>query len=129
MLHDLAGKIAPRYILCNIPELVSFYYVNKPSTDNVSEKISFGTSGHRGSSLNFSFNEDHILSVTQAICNYRKENGINGPLFIGKDTHALSEPAYMTAIEVLVANGVDIMVSTGTKLHTHPLLSPNAIIT
>lgn len=128
MLHDLAGKVAPRHILCNIPELVSFYYLNKPSTDNVSEKVSFGTSGHRGSSLNCSFNEDHIIAVTQAICNYRRENDINGPLFIGKDTHALSEPAYMTAIEVLVANGVDVMVSTGTKYTPTPVIS-NAIIT
>ncbi|MCA1927020.1 MAG: alpha-D-glucose phosphate-specific phosphoglucomutase, partial [Calditerrivibrio sp.] len=127
MVHPLAGKLPDKKMLCNIPELVSLYYSIKPSAEVHVEMVSFGTSGHRGTPYNRSFNEDHILAITQAICNYRKENGINGPLFIGMDTHALSEPAYISALEVLVANGVEVMVSEGSRYTPTPVIS-NAII-
>jgi len=122
-LHPLAGKPAPKNILTNIPELVSHYYITEPDLKNPMNKVVFGTSGHRGTSLNGSFNEDHIAAITQAICNYRKLKGIKGPLFIGKDTHALSEPAFITAIEVLVGNGITVMVSEGTQWTPTPAVS------
>ncbi|ADR19884.1 phosphoglucomutase (alpha-D-glucose-1,6-bisphosphate-dependent) [Calditerrivibrio nitroreducens] len=122
-LHPLAGKPAPKDILTNIPNLVSYYYINEPDLENPVNKVVFGTSGHRGTSLNGSFNEDHIAAITQAICNYRKLKGIKGPLFIGKDTHALSEPAFITAIEVLVGNGITVMVSEGTPWTPTPAVS------
>lgn len=127
MVHPLAGKLADKKMLCNIPELISLYYSFKPSTEVHTERVSFGTSGHRGTSYNRSFNEAHILAITQAICNYRKENKIDGPLFIGMDTHALSEPAYISALEVLVANGVEVMVSEGSRYTPTPVIS-NAIL-
>ena len=94
-------------MLADIPRLVTAYYTEKPDPGEPAQRVSFGTSGHRGSSLNGSFNEAHILAITQAICHYRAENGITGPLFLAKDTHALSEPAFATALEVLAANGVE----------------------
>ena len=110
-IHPLAGKPAPQQILENIPRLVAAYYTNKPDTREINQKISFGTSGHRGSSVNYAFNENHILAISQAICDYRKLQNITGPLFIGKDTHALSEPAFMSAIEVFAAmEGMELTV-------------------
>ena len=119
-IHELAGKQAPRDFLANIPRLISSYYSNTPDVSDPAQKVSFGTSGHRGSSLKNSFNELHILAICQAICQYRKATGINGPLFMGMDTHALSEPAITSAIEVFTANNVTLMIQEGlryTKLH------------
>jgi phosphoglucomutase len=107
-IHPLAGCPAPREILVNIPRLIANYYTRHPDPANPVQQVSFGTSGHRGTSAEGSFNEDHVLAVTQALCEYRQQQNINGPLFIGKDTHALSEPAQITAIEVFAANGVDL---------------------
>jgi len=130
-LHPNAGKLAPKSILINVPELISDYYTKIPDPKNSAQRISFGTSGHRGSSLLGSFNEMHILAVTQAVCDYRKEAGISGTLFMGIDTHALSYPAQMSAIEVLSANGVDLRISkefayTPTPVISHAILTHNA---
>ena len=105
--HPLAGQPAPSHVLVDVTKLVAAYYDDKPDPDESGHRVSFGTSGHRGSSLRRSFNEDHILATTQAICDYRRAEGIDGPLFIGADTHALSSPATRTALEVLAANGVE----------------------
>ncbi len=125
---DLAGKPAPRELLVNIPRLVSDYYVQHPDAADAADKVSFGTSGHRGTSSKRSFNEDHILAISQAICNYRREHGINGPLFLGMDTHALSEPAHTTAIEVFAANNVTTCVQEGLTFTPTPAVS-HAILT
>jgi phosphoglucomutase len=122
-VHPLAGKPAPQEILENIPRLVSAYYSNKPDINESNQKISFGTSGHRGSSLNYSFNENHILAIAQSISDYRKSNKINGPLFIGKDTHALSEPAFISAIEVFAANGIEVYFQEGLGYTPTPVIS------
>jgi phosphoglucomutase len=131
MVHELAGKPAPRSVLANIPRLISSYYTEKPDLSDVSQRVTFGTSGHRGSSLRISFNEDHILAISQAICEYRKSKQISGPMFIGKDTHALSEPAFRSALEVFTASGVDVMIQTGlgptpTPVISHAILQYNA---
>lgn len=105
-----AGKLADPAALTNIPRLISNYYALKPDPGIRSQRVSFGTSGHRGTSLDCSFNENHILAITQAICAYRHEQGTTGPLFLGMDTHALSEPAQMSALEVLAANDVEVMI-------------------
>jgi phosphoglucomutase len=107
-LHPLAGKPAPADVLVDVARLEREYYARKPDPSDPAQRVSFGTSGHRGSSLAGSFNEDHILATTQAICEHRKERKIDGPLFLGMDTHALSAPAQRTAIEVLAANGVEV---------------------
>jgi phosphoglucomutase len=106
MAHANAGKPAPVEILIDVEKLVDAYFTKQPDTEDTEQLVSFGTSGHRGSSLTGSFNEAHILAITQAICDYRKQEGFTGPLFLGKDTHALSKPAERTALEVLAANGV-----------------------
>ncbi len=129
-LHPLAGKPAPRNLLIDVPRLVTAYYTNHPDPHSPGERVSFGTSGHRGSSLTGTFNEDHILAVAQAICEYRAAAGIDGPLFLGKDTHALSEPAQATAIEVFAANGVELRVQADggfapTPVISHAILSHN----
>jgi len=93
-VHPFAGKKAPVSLLTNIPRLISAYYTNHPDSNDPAQRVSFGTSGHRGTSFLNTFNEDHILAITQAICAHRKLNGITGPLFLGFDTHALSEPAF-----------------------------------
>lgn len=129
-IHPLAGKPAPLEILTNIPRLVSAYYTQHPDPDDVNQRVAFGTSGHRGSSLNNSFNEDHILAVAQAICEYRQEQGITGPLFLGMDTHALSESAQISALEVFAANGVSVRYQAGmgytpTPVISHAILSHN----
>ena len=109
-IHELAGQKARDEDLENIPRLMAAYYLNRPNMDNPEERVSFGTSGHRGTSLNGSFTESHILAISQAIAEYRQKEGISGPLFIGMDTHALSEAALATAIEVLGANGVEVRI-------------------
>ena len=126
-LHELAGKPAPKSLLANIPRLVTAYYTEHPDPQRGGERVAFGTSGHRGSSLNRSFNEDHILATTQAICDYRAARGA-GPLFVGMDTHALSEPSFATALEVLAANGVHAMVQAGRGYTPTPVIS-HAILT
>ena len=111
-IHPLAGQPAPASALVDVPRLLTAYYVEEPDPSVPAQRVAFGTSGHRGSSLSIGFNEAHVLAITQAICTYRKEQGINGPLFLGWDTHALSQPARASAIEVLAANGVDVMLDT-----------------
>ena len=122
-ISPLAGKPAPESILVDIPRLITAYFSNKPDVKIVSQKVSFGTSGHRGSSLNNSFNENHILAITQAICLYRKANKIDGPLFIGYDTHALSAPAFATSLEVLAANKVEVMMAKDDEYTPTPVIS------
>lgn len=122
-VHPLAGKPAPRSILVNVPRLISSYYVYHPDAALDGQRVSFGTSGHRGSSLKSSFNEEHILATTQAICDYRSEQSITGPVFLGMDTHALSEPSFATALEVLAANGVDVMIQEGLGYTPTPVIS------
>ena len=130
-LHELAGKPAPREMLTNIPRLVTSYYTLKPDPTNPSHLVRFGTSGHRGTSPEHEFNEDHILAISQAVCEVRRGRGITGPLYIGMDTHALSEPALATAIEVFAANQATIMFQTGygytpTPAISHAILTYNA---
>ncbi len=127
-VHELAGKPAPRSILANIPRLISAYYTHKPDISDPSQRVAFGTSGHRGSSLRNSFNEGHVLAISRAICEYRKSKGIAGPLFMGMDTHALSEAALATAIEVFAAHGVDVMIQKGLRYTPTPVIS-HAILT
>lgn len=122
-LHELAGKPAPESLRTNIPRLVSTYYTEKPDVENPAQRVSFGTSGHRGSSLLMSFNEAHILAVSQALVEYRAENGIAGPLFVGMDTHALSEPALISALEVFAANGLEVRIQEGRGYTPTPVIS------
>jgi phosphoglucomutase len=129
-VSPLAGKPADPSILINVPRLVSAYYTGRPDPSVPAQRVVFGTSGHRGSAFDNAFNESHILAITQAICLYRKEQGIDGPLFIGIDTHALSEPAFASALEVLAANGVEVMVDaddgfTPTPVVSHAVLAYN----
>ena len=127
-VHDLAGKPAPLSLLPNIPRLVSSYYSLHPDPDDTAQRVAFGTSGHRGTSAEGSFNEDHILAVSQAVAEYRAGQGVTGPLFIGMDTHALSEPALVSALEVFAANGVTVMVQDGLGYTPTPAVS-HAILT
>lgn len=127
-LHPLAGKPAPPEMLVNIPRLVAAYYSNHPDAADPAQRVTFGTSGHRGTSTDGSFNEDHILAICQAISEYRAGQGITGPLFAGMDTHALSEPALSTAIEVFAANGVNLIVQRGRGYTPTPVVS-HAILT
>jgi phosphoglucomutase len=129
-ISPLAGKPAPSSILVDIPKLITAYYAEIPDPSIPEQRVLFGTSGHRGSSLQKAFNENHILAISQAICLYRAHHNIDGPLFLGMDTHALSMPAYATAIEVLAANGVHLMLSkndlyTPTPVISHAILSYN----
>ena len=127
-ISPYAGKPAEPWMLTNIPRLVTAYYVNCPDPAVPAQRVDFGTSGHRGSSLDHAFNEAHILTITQAICLYRKQQSIDGPLFMGIDTHALSEPAFASALEVLAANGVEIMVDAAGGYTPTPVIS-HAILT
>jgi phosphoglucomutase len=122
-LNPLAGKPAPRNSLVDVPRLITAYYTERPDVSIASQKVAFGTSGHRGVSFEASFNEAHVLAITQAICVYRKQQGITGPLFLGADSHALSAPAFASALEVLAANGVETMVSAGDEFTPTPALS------
>ena len=123
-----AGQPAQPSDLVDVAALVTAYYTREPDPENVDEQVAFGTSGHRGSSLRTSFNEAHILATTQAICEYRREQGFDGPLFIGRDTHGLSEPAWATALEVLVANDVTVLVDSADRYTPTPAVS-HAILT
>jgi phosphoglucomutase len=130
VISPLAGKPAPESILANIPRLMTDYYALEPDPTVAAQRVAFGTSGHRGTSLECSFNEEHILAITQAICLYRRQNGIDGPLFLGIDTHALSESAFASALEVLAANGVEVMIDdrdgyTPTPVVSHAILTYN----
>ena len=118
-----AGKPADPLHLANIPRLIASYYTRKPNPGVKEQEVAFGTSGHRGSSLKSSFNEDHILAITASICRYRKEQGVTGPLFLAMDTHALSEPAFITALEVLAAHEVDTMLDLDDGYTPTPALS------
>ncbi len=120
---SLAGKPAEQNILVNIPQLITAYYTGKPDPSVPGERVSFGTSGHRGSSFKNSFNENHILAITQAICFYRKEQKTDGPLYLGFDTHALSAPSYATTMEVLAANNVEVMIANGDEYTPTPVIS------
>ena len=122
-LHELAGKKAPHYILDNISRLVAAYYSYRPDPGNPGHQVQFGTSGHRGSSVKRTFNEEHILAISQALADYRREAGIRGTLFIGIDTHALSEPALITAIEVFAANDVTVGYQQGFGYTPTPAIS------
>jgi phosphoglucomutase len=131
LVHELAGKKAPNSALANIPRLVSAYYTHKPDVLDPTQRVSFGTSGHRGSSLRNSFNEAHVLVISQAILEHRSSKNITGPLFIGMDTHALSEPAQATALEFFAAHDVTIMIQKGlgytpTPVISHAILTHNA---
>ena len=121
--HPLAGKKAPLSILVNVPRLVAAYYSNQPDPSEPSQLVSFGTSWHRGSSFQHSFNENHILAIIQAICDYRNSVSINGPLFLGFDTHALSEPAFISALEVLAANQVEVLIARDMNYTPTPAIS------
>src|SRR5260370_27346698 len=127
-LSPLAGKPAPGSMLVNVPRLVTAYYTDTPDPSVPEQRVSFGTSGHRGSARQRSFNEWHILAISQAICLYRKQQKIEGPLCLGIDTHALSVPAFATALEVLAANGVDVMIAEHDEYTPTPAVS-HAILT
>ena len=129
-LSPLAGKPAPSSILTNIPRLIAAYYSEQPDPAVPGERVAFGTSGHRGSSFHRTFNEDHILAICQAVCEYRASQDITGPLFLGMDTHPLSEPAWISAVEVFAANGVTLMLDaaggyTPTPVVSHAILTYN----
>jgi phosphoglucomutase len=122
-LHPLAGKPAPASLLVDVPQLVTAYFAVRPDPAAPEQRVAFGTSGHRGVSTNGSFNEDHVLAVTQAVCEHRRGAGIDGPLFLGADTHALSSAARVTALEVLAANGVETVIQAGGGYTPTPVIS------
>ena len=126
--HPRAGSPADPSQLTDVPKLITAYYVGRPDPAEPTQRVAFGTSGHRGTSYAQSFNEAHILAITQAICDYRQANGIDGPIFLAKDTHALSEPAFASALEVLAANGIDVMVDADLGFTPTPALS-HAVLT
>src|SRR5208282_1939489 len=122
-VSPLAGKPAEESMLIDVPKLLAAYYAGQPDPSVPAQRVVFGTSGHRGCSLDNSFNEAHILAIAQAICLYRKQQAIDGPLYIGFDTHALSEPAFKSALEVLAGNGIDVMVDAGNSYTPTPVIS------
>ena len=122
-ISPLAGKPAPKELLIDPARLQRDYYERKPDVSDRDQLVAFGTSGHRGSALHGTFNEAHILAITQAICEYRKGQGIDGPLYMGKDTHAVSEPAQRTALEVLSANGVETIIQENDGVTPTPVIS------
>jgi len=121
--NPLAGQPAPIELLVDVPRLVSAYYTGRPDPSVPAQRVAFGTSGHRGSSFDDAFNEWHVLAISQAICDYRRQKGIDGPLFLGIDTHALSTPAFGSAVEVLAANGVELMISKDDEYTPTPAVS------
>ena len=127
-INPLAGKPVPASLLVNVARLVTAYYTQVPDPSVPSQRVSFGTSGHRGSAFTTAFNEPHILAISQAICSYRRQAGTDGPLFLGMDTHALSEPAFASALEVLAANGVETMIDAQSGYTPTPVIS-HAILT
>src|SRR5579863_5329565 len=122
-ISPLAGKPAPKSMLVDLARLDRDYYERRPDLANPAQLVSFGTSGHRGSSLDGTFTEAHILAITQAICDYRRAHGTDGPLYMGKDTHAVSDPAQRTALEVLAANGVDTIIQRDNGVTPTPVIS------
>jgi len=122
-ISPLAGKPAPKELLIDPSRLEREYFARRPDLDNANQLVSFGTSGHRGSPLHGSFTEAHILAITQAICNYRTAHGTNGPLYMGKDTHALSGPAQRSALEVLAANNIETVIQQGDGFTPTPVIS------
>src|SRR3984957_7137114 len=122
-ISPLAGKPAPKSMLVDLAWLERDYYEHKPDVTDANQLVSFGTSGHRGSSLNGTFTEAHILAISQAICDYRRDKGVDGPLQMGKDTHALSGPAQRTALEVLAANGVETVIQRDDGVTPTPVIS------
>ena len=129
-ISPLAGKPVPASLLVNVPRLVTAYFALAPDPAIAAQRVAFGTSGHRGSAFAAAFNEAHILAITQAVCLYRRHAGTDGPLFLGMDTHALSEPAFASALEVLAANGVETMIDehggyTPTPVISHAILTYN----
>src|SRR5262245_7773189 len=122
-ISPLAGHPAPNSILVDLDTLVKAYYERKPDPDDPAQVVAFGTSGHRGSPFTGSFTETHIAAITQAICDHRRAEGIDGPLYMGKDTHALSEPAQRTALEVLAANGVETVLQRDSGVTPTPVIS------
>src|SRR6204780_276942 len=129
-INPAAGQPAQASNLVNVPRLITAYFADRPDPKIPEQRVTFGTSGHRGSALHRSFNEWHILAIAQAICAYRKEQGIDGPLFLGIDTHALSEPAFASALEVLAANQAHVMIApdgeyTPTPAVSHAILNFN----
>src|SRR5277367_541551 len=127
-ISPLAGKPAPKELLVDLARLERDYYERKPDVSDANQLVSFGTSGHRGSSLNGTFTEAHILAITQAICDYRRAQNINGPLQMGKDTHALSSPAQRTALEVLAANNVETVIQQNDGVTPTPVISRAIIV-
>src|ERR1017187_4440916 len=127
-INPRAGQSPKPADLVNVPRLITAYYSEHPDVSQVAQKVTFGTSGHRGSAFDAAFNEDHILAITQAICEHRAQNRVDGPLFLAADTHALSEPAFASALEVLAANGVDVMIDQDRGYTPTPTLS-HAILT
>ena len=128
--HPLAGQPAPASMLVNVPRLITAYYTEKPDINLREQRVTFGTSGHRGTSFKRSFNEVHIVAVAQAIYEYRTKENITGPLYLGMDTHALSEPAFASILEVLAAHGIEVMVDqdggyTPTPVISHAILTHN----
>src|SRR5919107_4999577 len=128
MQHERAGRSADPADLIDVARLVTAYYALHPDPAEPGQRVAFGTSGHRGTSLAASFNEDHIAATSQAICEYRSQQGIDGPLFLGADTHALSEPARVTALEVFAANDVTTLIDTADGYTPTPAVS-HAILT
>jgi len=129
-VNPRAGKPAEPSMLTNVPRLVTAYFEGKPDPAEPAQRVSFGTSGHRGSAFNNAFNESHILAISQALCDHRRASGIDGPMFIGIDTHALAEPALASALEVFAANGVEVMIDanqgyTPTPVISHAILTTN----
>src|SRR5581483_272416 len=122
-ISPLAGKPAESGRLVNVPQLITAYYTGVPDCSVPQQRVAFGTSGHRGSAFENTFNEWHILAITQAICLYRKRQHITGPLFLGMDTHALSVPAMASALEVLAANSIDVMISVRREYSPTPVVS------
>ena len=117
-VSPLAGKPPEPGMLVNVPKLITAYYTDVPDPSIPAQRVAFGTSGHRGSALHKAFNEWHILAITQAICLYRKLQHTDGPLFLGMDTHALSMPAFASSLEVLAANGVEVMIAEGDEYNS-----------
>src|SRR6202050_2888988 len=126
-INPAAGQPAQASNLVDVARLVTAYFADRPDPKIPAQRVSFGTSGHRGSSLHRAFNEWHILGIAQAICAQRKEQGIDGPLFLGIDTHALSEPAFASALEVLAANQVQVMIAPDGEYTPTPAVSPAAL--
>src|SRR5215216_3725118 len=127
-ISPLAGKLAPPEVLVDLSKLERAYFDTRPDVEDPNQLVHFGTSGHRGSSLRASFNEAHILAITQAICDYRRTQGTTGPLYLGKDTHALSAPAQRTALEVLAANGVQTIIQIDDGVTPTPVISRSILV-